>query len=120
MIDLETASAQEVFDYVVSHLRRQGRKAIRPGYKNHRCAYKADDGCKCAAGCLIPEDKYTPIMEGKTWRTIVNQCGLSASHIDLISHLQWVHDFSLPKKWEPGFLDVASKFNLTYTPLETP
>lgn len=35
-----------------------------PSRKNQRmCAYRGDDGQKCALGVYIPDDKYVPAME---------------------------------------------------------
>lgn len=53
---------QETFDKVVRAVIAQGRPSMRGG----ACAYRGDDGCKCAAGHLIPDEKYDPVMEGAT------------------------------------------------------
>ena len=54
---------QEAFDKVVRHLVAQGRPAINA---NGSCAYLSEDGRKCAAGCLIPEDVIN-LDFGGTW-----------------------------------------------------
>lgn len=51
---------QETFDTVVSHLRRQGRCAM----DRLTCVYRAENGDRCAAGCLIPDDLYSSNLEG--------------------------------------------------------
>lgn len=51
---------QETFDIVVSALLKQGR----PSMDNVDCRYRAADGAKCAAGHLIPDEKYDPVIEG--------------------------------------------------------
>jgi hypothetical protein len=55
MITLETlpqATAQEVFDQVATHLLTQRQRSTTKG----NCAYRGDDGLKCAAGCLLGPD----------------------------------------------------------------
>jgi hypothetical protein len=52
---------QQVFDQVVKHLLKQGKRAYQEG---KGCRYRTDDGLKCAVGCLLPDAAYTPDMEG--------------------------------------------------------
>lgn len=52
---------QEVFDKVLNHLLKQGRKSVD---SDGRCLYRAPNGDKCAIGCLIPDELYTPELEG--------------------------------------------------------
>ena len=49
--------AQEIFDTVVEHLRRQGHRAYKEEYG---CLYRLENGDKCAVGCLIPDHLYDP------------------------------------------------------------
>lgn len=117
------ATNQETFDAVVTHLRRQGRKALR----GRKCAYRGDDGTKCAAGCLIPDDLYSPKLEG--WSvckssTLDNPVpgiisGLGHD-LDLVEALQGAHDTAGPDYWESRFAEIAAEHGLTYTPPVTP
>jgi len=52
---------QEVFDKIYLHLIEQGRKSVN---SDGRCQYRSPDGDKCAIGCLIPDELYTPELEG--------------------------------------------------------
>jgi hypothetical protein len=54
---------QVVFDKVAAHLLSQGEKSLRPGVG---CAYKTDDGLKCAVGCLIEPQHYKVSIEGES------------------------------------------------------
>lgn len=46
--------AQEIFDKVVLHLRKQGRRAQETNeYGVALCRYRTSDGLKCAAGWLF-------------------------------------------------------------------
>lgn len=59
MYDID-GTEQEVFDRVVTHFAEQKRIAANP---MGTCLYRAGD-LKCAAGALIPDDKYDGRMEG--------------------------------------------------------
>ena len=87
---------QEIFETVARHLFTQGRRSIRDredGY-GQICAYRAPDGCQCAVGCLIPDDKYLVSMEGKSV-TRLKEYNLPAffpTNFGLLGALQGVHD----------------------------
>lgn len=53
---------QQVFDTVLAHLRKQGAPAIHDG----GCVYRAENGNRCAIGCLIADTDYDPLMEHKS------------------------------------------------------
>jgi len=53
---------QLIFDTAVNGIREQGKRAI----KDTKCVYRAPDGCKCAVGHMIPDDKYDPRLENFT------------------------------------------------------
>ena len=63
-----TMTCQEVFDKVAKHLLMQGEQAIGThttgGSKTTCCMYRTPDGMKCAVGCLIKNQYYTPEIEG--------------------------------------------------------
>lgn len=52
-------SLQETLDFVCSNLIKQGKPSMRKG----RCAYRGDNGTKCAAGFCIPDDRYLLEMD---------------------------------------------------------
>ena len=52
---------QEIFNTVVRHLHAQGKPSIVKGI----CRYRGPDNTRCAIGALIPDEFYTPEMEGK-------------------------------------------------------
>lgn len=122
-------SMQETFDTVVAHLRRQAAKAeIRgpsPGEKI--CAYRGSDGRRCAAGCLIPDNRYRPSFEytvvGRTDGTrndhanAVTRLMEELGHeIDLVIALQNVHDDAQVTQWEGRLDQVAEDFGLHKAP----
>ena len=54
---------QETFDTVAKHLLTQNAKAENTDEYGSLCAYRAADGKRCAAGCLIPDELYSEDME---------------------------------------------------------
>ena len=122
-------SNQETFDIVVAHLRRQGSKAQSrdPTSGLITCLYRAPDGKRCAAGCLIPDERYEPALElsavGGTSEAnkyssndvtlLIEQLG---HDIELVGALQSVHDNSEASDWESKLEQLAADFGLRYTP----
>lgn len=121
--------AQDIFDTVVAHLRQQNAKALATSDSlGPHCVYRAADGKKCAAGCLIPNDLYDPKMEGKAFVCLATMATpelnmdfpkLRAHFADtdhnLIGDLQEVHDKYEVGDWEALFKRLAGKKGLTYT-----
>lgn len=109
---------QEVFDKVVSHLREQ---KICCKNEEGTCAYRNDQGLKCAAGCLINDDEYYSAYEGMSILEILsgNYTFVPKSLIErlyphhiLIYRLQKCHDSFLPQFWESELQSIAQEFNL--------
>lgn len=115
MITLATlpqATAQQVYDQVKVHLLKQGKRSIHK-QNDLLCMYRGASGSKCAAGCLIGDGEYTPKLEERTWPELVADGKVPASHTDLISDLQGVHDTVSPPAWESCLIKVAKDHNLT-------
>ena len=121
---LEQATAQEVFDQVVTHLLTQKKKSISK--ITNGCVYKSEDGLKYAAGCLMGDDEYDPMMETNTWWNLFSGGFVKTSkHIELINKLQKVHDSAPIRKgyeapsqgyWRTSLKEVAEEFNLKFNP----
>lgn len=96
MITLATlpqAPAQDVFDQVAEHLLKQGR----PSYseQSRMCAYRGDEGLKCAAGCLVSDEEYDVSMEQGAWDQLQTSCSavtIPDAHMAMILDLQVMHD----------------------------
>lgn len=54
---------KEEYKALLIHTSATGGFPARGGLFN-RCMYRTDDGKKCAAGLLIPDECYTPQIEG--------------------------------------------------------
>lgn len=104
---------QKTFDTVVQHLRAQGQQAIVDG----SCCYRTADGLKCAVGALIPDEAYTPDIEGmiareqEIWSLIP---GAEEADADFLYVMQFdLHDGGIKEQF---FLSFARYHGLTYTP----
>jgi hypothetical protein len=122
---------RETFDRVKAHLLKQDRKSF--GDNPDVCAYRGSGGLRCAVGCLIPDDRYDPRMEGVGLGVLDP---ISAMHHDqgllpradaiakalvdsgcrasvgLLIRLQQVHDRFEPKDWADELDKVERDFAL--------
>lgn len=117
---------QELYDIVVAHLRKQHAKSQSPDKKI--CMYRGEGGLKCAVGVLIPDEIYNHAMEFSLHTLTFYKGDLLpdnlrlefATHFDLLSTLQEVHDKVEIDNWEKKFKTTAKLLDLQYTPPETP
>lgn len=90
----EDSTPQQVFDYVINHLKKQVVQAIRPDTKG--CRYRAPCGNTCAVGCLLSDDEYDVEMEGQRVRNLIQGAELRSAfwnrHQLLLEDLQRLHD----------------------------
>lgn len=120
---------QQIFDKVLAHLLKQGKRAVLAsgGSSNHEvCAYRAPDGRKCAAGCLIADEFYNANFEGRSadyrqvWEALIAS-GVPATSIGLVQALQRAHDNTLQRGVEPWLQqmqDIAGWYGLEMKPVE--
>lgn len=127
--------SQEIFDTVVSHLRTQKQQAygIISTSGRGQCFYRLEKDSallKCAIGCLIKDEEYSPKMEGHSVTKLVGSpktYGVSDELMDrllmphraLLQRLQTVHDSDI-RLWEGSLENVAIKFNLNFIPASPP
>lgn len=113
---------QEIFDTIALHLFTQGKRAtdFNQSYNWKVCRYRTSDGLKCAAGCLIPDDKYDPKMEGwaingEKVRTYLPQFVID--NIWLVVDLQKAHDSAGDETFirdvSDSLKNIAIKHNLS-------
>ena len=122
----------DVFNYVVDHLRLQGKQSCRRladamgvgGF----CAYRGDEGAMCAVGALITDDEYDPSWEGRPVAYLLRGAGERplarppdsllerlAPHEEVLIELQDFHDSLLgsPDAFEHGrFSESLEEFLL--------
>jgi len=109
---------QQVYDTVASHLLAQGKSAKIVIGSIVQCAYRDDRGFKCAIGCLIPDDKYDPKMEGKNIRYLRRAHPSLLPKVDskFLTELQRAHDSTLYTcglaEWARHMLSIATTWKL--------
>lgn len=89
---------QEIFNKVVAGLAAQGFE--RSVMDDGSCAYRGNDGRKCAAGHLLSDEHYRPELENKTIAAIGVAAVVVASGVPgheatvwgLVGNLQRAHD----------------------------
>ena len=101
---------QVVFDMVAEHLLKQNEKSQVSTEGN--CWYRGPRGLKCAAGFLIPDDKYNSDMEQMSWLSLAEDNIVPFTNGDLITSLQIIHDIHDPKDWLNQLYELAAKLNL--------
>lgn len=116
LANLHEATEQQIFDQVVAHLRKQNERSMEDIVHGHTCVYRSPYGLKCAAGCLIADEEYTPSMEGNTWDLLASKGYVSRDNQHFILELQRIHDGTEPPFWEDKFKELAHEYNLEYTP----
>jgi len=108
---------QEVFDIVSTHLLKQGRKSVNI---SNRCVYRNENGMKCAAGALIPDDEYKPELETNMWTELVEKDLVEMKFQDEIDDLQYIHDLGPDDpeqcvlQWKFHLINFAKVNNLTH------
>lgn len=106
---------QEIFDRVCAHLAQQGRKSKR--LSSGGCVYRADDGARCAVGCLLPDDApFADLdnLDDTSIRTLMRNGLISADPpVDLLAKLQEAHDENETVRGLRNHLvDIAFQFSL--------
>lgn len=101
---------QAIFDQVVEHLLTQGKRSV---LDDGLCAYRKEDGSKCAVGCLIPDENYYEGLEGgDAYRNDVIAAlpFIADEEIKiLLYHLQDIHDTDEPYLWREALMDLAGE-----------
>lgn len=87
--------------------------------------YRGPNGVKCAVGHLIPDEHYSPKLEGVKVTHLPSELLRSVFagvNPDLLEAMQFVHDSYLPDdrgapldRWEEQMKLLAEMFDLTYT-----
>lgn len=114
---LPDATAQEVFDWVVSNLLRQGKKSLDD---RECCRYRGNDGLKCAAGWCISDDEYAVVgnrFENVVWgawgrETLRLLPHPDLAHNKLIRDMQRAHDDNPVTSWHSIFKQLAEEHGL--------
>lgn len=105
-------TAQEIFDTVKQHLMAQNARSET--VDGLLCRYRGPGEMKCAVGCLIDEDDYNPLWEGKTVRKLLHCRELPEPlaaefqrNESLLTSLQHIHDDVDIQEWPSKLHRVA-------------
>jgi rubredoxin len=121
---------QDIFNKVATHLLKQDEPSFRTDMTGG-CAYRGVGGLRCAIGALIPDEKYTEEIEGRSAAhvsviQILNDSGYTIDHdgpiveqgeatgtdVDFLIDLQELHDFNDPLDWFELLVVLAKKYSL--------
>ena len=111
-------SKQQMLDKAVKGLASQGFVQSRgPGITENpgRCAYRGNEGRRCAIGWLIPDDKYYPELEknGEGHKLPKSVLNFRPSSMSLVWRLQLAHDRAInPDQMKQNLKDLAKEFGL--------
>ena len=114
---------QQIFDKVRKHLLNQMEKSISV---DGQCAYRGAKGLMCAIGCLIADEDYDPMIEGKGVKLVplsrsgeilsisLDKAGVPRKKniYTLLKDLRRIHDNNIPDKWEILLNNVALEHQL--------
>jgi hypothetical protein len=111
---------QETFTTIADHLLSQRRRSTRAGACMYRASGRADDPVRCAVGCLIPDDRYTPTFEGSAWSMIghaLRRVNLIAPDMGtLLNRAQELHDWTPVQHWPAALYDLACDLKVAVPP----
>lgn len=120
----KTVRYQRLFDFIVEAIRNQGGQSLLLNGPS-ACRYRGKGGRKCAAGHLIPDDKYNEKIEcanvaiGTHPYSLFLSMGYPDTKIRFIRAMQLVHDNGTSESnMESGFARVAEQYKLKYTKKE--
>lgn len=92
---------KEMFDKVSKHLLAQNARCM----ENLLCRYRNSEGMKCAIGALIPDELYSPSMEGCIARQLNQRYNLWPEELNpLAADLQDIHDCRDVSSWKEELL----------------
>ncbi len=120
---------QQIFDTVLEKLLAQGcRSRLGDSHIDSYCAYRGNNGTKCAIGHLIPDELYKEEIEGLTvatkWHRVRDCLPLEIQEFgdknkEFLIELQRAHDQAyIPSDFRQLFQNymkaIAEQYHLTY------
>lgn len=126
-------TAQELVDFVMAHLAtmdgpsmrtltRAEQRSSADGAKRAECAYRGDNGARCAIGACIPDDQYQPWIEGLSSSdpAVLMRAGIPDHLSGLARDLQTLHDIHYFASEEPPSVkmrEIAGDHGVTFRAL---
>jgi hypothetical protein len=114
---------QQVYDRVAAHLRIQKRQSVNAA---GNCAYRGENGLRCAMGIFISDEIFDPEIEGAAIGSLLAYIPkeVADTGVEFLSDLQMLHDvgvklfdettFYIPDL-ERALRVVADKWVLNYS-----
>jgi hypothetical protein len=117
---------QEIHNKITKHLLAQNKRAY---WRRNSCGYRSPDGLKCAIGCLIADEFYTPELEQKSTNSKLVADALKKSGItpelletdkarQYLRSAQHIHDSASVTDWSALLKNLAAKHNLQHPKIE--
>ena len=107
---------QQAFDEIATHLLTQKKKSLlakdHPAYGSNLCAYKSDDGSRCAIGALLTDREIDFIGEGEYGGRIRELTRFSDLSDEFINRVQTIHDDVKPSRWIEKLSSLATERGL--------
>ena len=107
---------QEMLDKVILRAKLGMKSSDGGDGFGNTCLYRTKDGNRCFVGELIPDEKYSPMIEdAPVGRDIIDMIpGATESDIDFLQDMQTVHDNLPIREWQDGLSALADKYNLSF------
>jgi len=107
-----------VFTIARDGMLKQGMRSMSTQEGESSCAYRGDNGLRCALGFCISDKDYRPSMEGYGPEEvyIAKAIGLpyEGEAISFLSELQSIHDNKDPEAWDFHLRMFAQVHGLEY------
>ena len=129
-IDIATAKKQQMFDFMLNHLRSQGGPSTSDPTEEDIgesvCMYRGDNGLMCAIGCMIPDSMYKNTLEGESADIYLRKVGVSResdtrsflkiAQSDLHDDIAGGGPDEFLTSLEENAIELAKAYKLKYTP----
>jgi len=126
-IDISTATRQQMFDFMLNHLRNQGMPSVDEDIGDSACMYRGDNGLMCAIGCMIPDQLHNPKLEGLSVNEYLRCAGksidnetqdfLEVAQAKLHDGIAYVKFDTFLMHLEKNAIELTEEYQLAYTPL---
>lgn len=107
---------QEILDKVCERAKDKRKALANRRPDDTLCAYRTKDGLRCFVGALIPDEMYSPELEGQAACSLPLKFAdyFGANNMPFLDDLQQVHDQWEPHEWEARLRFIAKDYGLEY------
>jgi hypothetical protein len=114
-VDTMIVTDKYIFEYIADKLLAQNARSMFPDKK--LCAYRGDNGMKCAIGHVIADEHYAMGLEGSGIEGVIDivkksnpEWVVTEDSMEMLRLLQNVHDVENPENWGKHFALIADNF----------